>query len=169
MLMNRTNRTLSANSLGLNLPSRSFAQNSGLININGVTPTLRVRHRHHDRMADVMRADQTKIARKYREISKPPISIFIEPSPSFAKIDSSLLTGFGWLLTPSIAAWPSTAQVQSSAIAAIWGQLTVTTDGSGGPRTTRQRCPLLVVRPVGPTDRVVAAMPVELAGACAEG
>jgi len=168
MLMNRTNRTLSANSLGLNLPTRSFAQNSGL-NINGATLTLRVRYRHHERMADVMRADQGKNARKYREISKPFISIFIEPSRSFTEIDSSLLIGNGWQLTPSLQAWPSPVQGQRSAQAATWGQPTVITDGSGGPRTTRRGCGLPVVIPVCPTTRVVVARPFDLARACAEG
>jgi hypothetical protein len=44
-MLNRTNRTLSANSFGLNLGTRSFARISGN---NMSLQTLRLRHIHHD-------------------------------------------------------------------------------------------------------------------------
>ena len=166
MLKNRTNLTLSANTFGLNLVTRTFARNAGL-NTVGATLSLRVRHSHHERMADVMRVDVAKDARKYRTISKSPISIWNGISSSPPTIDSSLPVGTRCSLTPSLTAWSRPAQGQWSAIQPLSSQPTVSPGGSFGSWTNQSYA--TVSRPIVRAERVMAVRGSELARASAEG
>ncbi len=166
MLMNRSNLTLSANTFGLNLVTRSLAQNSGLINL-GATQSLRVRHSHHERMADVMRVDVVKDAPKYQDISKSPISIWIEILGSSPTIGSSLRLGSRCVLSPSMRGWPQPAQGQWSAIQPPPGRSTATPRGSTGLETRVTSDP--VMRPIARFTSVAAARGANAARASAKG
>ncbi len=76
-MLNRLNRTLSANLNGLNLGTRSFA---ALANLNNGTPTLRLRHAHPQRVVSHVRdgsigdPDASRISIPRDPMSMPPCS-----------------------------------------------------------------------------------------------
>ena len=74
-MLNRTNRTLSANLLGLNLGTRTLAPKAGSVNV--ANATLRIRHSHtimgRDPLMqadDAMRPESVQQAR-YRRVESP--------------------------------------------------------------------------------------------------
>lgn len=87
-MSNHTNRTLSANLLGLNLGTQSLGQKAGVVNV--VKTTLRIRHSHPDMGTGLMRSGEISGPGYRHECGEPGLPSF---SPS------------SWLFTPSKPGW----------------------------------------------------------------
>jgi hypothetical protein len=88
VMSNHTNRTLSANLLGLNLGTQSLGQSAGVVNV--AKTTLRIRHSHPDMGIDLMRSGAISGPGYLHECGEPG-------TPS--------LSPSSWLFTPSMPAW----------------------------------------------------------------
>lgn len=76
-MLNHTNRTLSANLLGLNLGTRTLARKGGVVNVAKTTPRLRLSH--PDMGIDLMRGGGIT-GPGYRHDCGQPGSSFLSPS-----------------------------------------------------------------------------------------
>jgi hypothetical protein len=92
-MLNHTNRTLSANLLGLNLGTQSLGQSADVVNV--AKTTLRIRHSHPDMGIDLMRSGEISGPGYPHECGEPGTPSF---SPS------------SWHFTPSLPAWRLVAE-----------------------------------------------------------